>query len=335
MRVFRFASLLLILLGAGMMTACSPAFAGALSGGGATLVAPLEAAWAHGFQRADGTMVTYTDSGMDAGLGGVSGGALDFASSDAPLSAAASGACGTCAEIPWALGALSIAYHVPGIRTLRLTGTLLALIYLGKLTNWDDPRIAAVNHGVKLPSLAIAPVYPANDSGETLAFTTYLSDVDTDWNNNQGSGTTIGTPFGIATTDDLTAAALIRQTPGAIGYIGASYAASQRLHSAAIANAGGSYLTPTAASLSAAAAGTESVPAAGISIVDPPRRNRTAYPLALFTYAVVDQTPAQAPLVQQWLTYCVSSGRKLARTSGFAPIPAALATADEAIIAGL
>ena len=223
----------------------------------------------------------------------------------------------------------------PGSRTLRLTGTLLALIYLGKLTNWDDRRIAAVNRDLKLPSLAIAPVYPADDSGETLAFTTYLSDVDTDWDNNQGSGTTIGTPFGIATPDDLTAAALIRQTPGAIGYLGAGAAAAQRLPSAAIANAGGRYLTPTAASLAAAATGIQNVPATGISIVDPSRRRRTAYPLALFSYAVVEQTPTQAALVRQWLSYCVSAGRKLARTAGFAPIPAAVAADDETVIAGL
>src|SRR4029077_4590032 len=148
-----------------------------LTGAGSTLVAPLEGAWAIDFERRYGESVTYAAVGSGAGIAKITARTVDFGASDAPLTPSQAAACNRCIQIPWALGAVGISYNIPGVRNLRLTGPVIASIYLGKITTWNNPAIAKLNKGVKLPNLKITPAFRSDGSGTTYGFTDYMSRV--------------------------------------------------------------------------------------------------------------------------------------------------------------
>src|ERR1700730_1323095 len=204
----------------------SPAGASAysLTGAGSTLVAPLEAYWASDFQRRYGDSITYAGVGSGAGIAQISARAVDFGASDAPLTPNQAAGCKECFQIPWALTATGVAFHLEGIRRLNLTGPVVANIYLGKITNWNSPAIAKLNKGVKLPNLSITPVFRSDGSGDTYAFTDYLSRISPAWLSKVGPpATSVSFPAGVGGAKNDGVTALVSSTDGSIGYISASY----------------------------------------------------------------------------------------------------------------
>jgi phosphate transport system substrate-binding protein len=302
-----------------------------LSGAGSTLVAPLVAEWAQEFTVFFGVKIDYGSVGSQSGLTRLAGGSVDFAATDSPLTTTQLKNCSGCGQIPWALTAVGVGYHVSGAgNKLRLSPSVLAAIYLGQITKWNDRRITALNPGVHLPALKITPI-TSNASGDTYVFTQYLSRVSSAWRTKVGTGDTVSVPVGLTTNGNAGVTALLQSTNGAIGYVGASYLITHRLPAAAIQNAAGKYEYPNLPNITAAAATVKSVPANGaLPIVNPPRTAATAYPISTFGYVVVSSsaTAARRAALRDWISFAVGAGQQFGQGLDFAPLPSLVARAD-------
>ena len=320
---------------AGGLTAS--AMAATLSGAGSTLVAPLEADWSTGWQTATGNSISYSAVGSATGITDITQRLVDFGASDAPLSTAQETACKGCVQIPWALSATAVGFHLNGISTLKLTGKVIAEIYLGQITNWDNSQIKALNTGVKLPNKKISVVFRSDGSGDTYAFTQYLSHVDHTWATKFSYGTTVSFPTGVAAKGNGGVTALLTNTNGAIAYVGASYLLSfGGLGAVAVENAAGNFEYPNLKNISSAAAAVHSIPADNaIPIVDPPKSAKIAYPISTFTYAVIPQNTAKASLLQSFIDYALTTGQVFGAKLDFPPIPAIVLRRDQSALASL
>jgi phosphate transport system substrate-binding protein len=310
----------------------SAASAATLTGAGSTLVAPLESFWGNGWGGQTGNTVTYSAIGSGKGITAISGGQVDFGASDAPLNPTQAAGCANCIQIPWALSATGVGYNIAGVPNgkLRLTGTLLAEIYLGQITNWSNPAIKAVNPGVNLPNLTITPVFRSDGSGDTYAFTNYLRAVNSTWASRIGFGTSVSfpSPPGVGAAGNLGVTTTLQNTNGAIAYIAVSYLIAHGVNVAAIQNAAGKYEYPNLTNIEAAAKIVKSVPSSNaISIVDPPRKAKTAYPISTFTYVIVPTTASQGSLLQSFINYALTTGQHFGRSLDFAPMPNVVLTA--------
>lgn len=226
--------------------------------------------------------VTYGPIGSGGGISQITARTVDFGASDAPLTEDEFKEAKGVVQIPWALAATTLAYNVEGVpNQLKLTGPVLAEIYEGKLTTWNDSKIAALNPGVKLPSEKITPVYRSDGSGDTYAFTNYLSHVSPEWSSKIGHSTQVSFPAGIGGKGNSGVGADITDTKGSIGYIAIAYVLANKFDYALVQNAAGKYPVPGVLSIEAAAKTLKSIPANNeVSIVDPPpqRRKRTRSP---------------------------------------------------------
>ncbi len=313
-------------VGATGMTAS--AMAGTLNGTGSSLVAPLAREWAAAFQNQTGNTVNYNSTSSGTGITSISDGLVDFGASDAPMTATqaegcTTGAPGSCLTIPWALSATGIGYNIPGVGTgLKLSAAVLAGIYSGAITNWNSSAIVKLNKGVRLPSLAITPVVRSGGSGDTYAFTNFLSAANSDWARAYSYGTNWPVQnIGVAKSGNSGVASEVKSVSGAIGYISGSYLISASITTAKVENAAGNFEYPNPNSISNAAATVRGVPSAGVSIVYPSRSQKIAYPISTFTYAIVPQAPKNAPLLKTWLSWCVTKGRSYGFTLDFVAIP--------------
>lgn len=304
----------------------SPAVANAesITGAGSTLVAPLEAQWAAGFQASSGNQVTYGPVGSGAGIAQITARTVDFGASDAPLTAAQAAACNSCVQIPWGLTATGIAYNIPGVSNLKLTGAVLSQIYLGHITTWNNRSIKRLNPHITLPNLKITPVFRSDGSGDTYAFTDWLSRVNAGWRNRVGYGTAVGFKAGVGGKGNDGITALVGSTSGAIGYISASYIIAHRLRAAALENQSGKFEFPNLRNIASAASVVKHVPASNeLHIVNPPRTAKTkiAYPLSTFTYAIVPRTMQKKATVVAFIKYALTTGQAYGAALDFAPIP--------------
>jgi phosphate transport system substrate-binding protein len=305
----------------------------ALRGAGSTLAGPLLGEWAQTFRVFYGVSVNYDAFGSLPGINAVSSRTVDFGASDAPLTAAQAGACHSCYQIPWAVTGIGVGYHLHGVGTLHLTGGVLAEIFSGQLTRWNDPRITALNAGARLPALKITPIY-TNSSGATYAFTDYLSRVSASWRAHIGHGIIVSFPTGLAGNGNVGATALLASTNGSIAYIGAAYLIAHRLPAAAIQNAAGNYEYPNLRNIASAARTIKHVPAGNaLSIVDPPSAARAAYPISSFVYAIVPANAPQRSTLKQWLSYTLGAGETFGPALDFATIPPVVLKASRATIA--
>ena len=304
-----------------------------LVGAGSTLVAPLVAKWSFDYQRRAGVTVTYGAVGSGTGIAQL--GSVDFAASDAPLTPDQASACKGCLQVPWALAATLVAYNVKGAPSrLRLSGRVLAGIYLGTVTQWNDPAIRRLNPGVQLPATAMTPVHRSDGSGDTYAFSDYLSKVSPVWKRTKGASTTIGFPAGAGARGNDGVAAYLGRNDGAIGYLGISYVFANHFDYALVQNAAGEFPVPGVPSIEAAARSVTSVPADNaISITNPPASAPGAYPISTFTYAIVPHSSPRASALSAFLTYAVTTGQRFGPPLEFAPLPAVVLDADRATIA--
>jgi phosphate transport system substrate-binding protein len=325
----RLASLTCAALVAGSLFGLSSAAASAatLSGAGSTLVAPIEAEWAAAWDNSTGNTVTYNPVGSGTGYKDIANGLVDFGASDAPLSAYSTPPCNNCVQIPWALTATGMGYHISGLRLARgknfhLTGRVIAAIYLGQITNWADPRIKSLNPGATIPSTPISVFWRNDASGDTFAFTRYESDVSSTFNSRVGSSTTVSFPVGQGAKGNGGMATALAGTNGGIAYIAVAYLISNHLPAAGVQNKYGRYTVPNLSAIEAAAAVVHSVPSNNqVTIVNPPRSAKSAYPISTFTYVMMPTNAPQGGLLRQFIGYALGGGQAFGPALDFAPLP--------------
>lgn len=308
-----------------------------LNGAGSTLVAPIEAEWAAAWGNATGNSVIYNPVGSGTGEKDIAAGQVDFGGSDAPLSVYP-GAPANLIQIPWALTATGVSYHINGLRlkrgtNLHLTGSVLAQIYLGQITNWDAPQIRALNKGSSIPSTPITVFFRSDASGDTFAFTRYLSDISGNFAGRVGSSTTVSFPTGVGAKGNGGMATALAGTNGGIAYIAVSYLIANRLPAIGIKNGSGRYVVPNLGAIEAAAAVVHSVPSdRQVTIVDPGRRAKSAYPISTFTYCFVPTNAPQGALLRSFISYALNGGQRFGPALDFAPLPKVVLRADEAAV---
>jgi phosphate transport system substrate-binding protein len=313
------------------------AAAGTLTGVGTRVVTLLQSELASSFRTATGNHVRYTVLGPVQSLRDVAGGEANFAAVDAPLSPAQATACPKCREIPRSVTAVGIGYHIPKLGNgLNLTGSVLAGIYLGQITNWSDPRIEHLNPHRRLPNLEITPLFSSSASEDTDVLTTYLSDLSHRWRSSIGTGDQVNFKAGTGEAGNAAIGRMIKRTAGAIGYLTTPYLFTQpQIHEARLQNAAGNFEYPSTDSVFDAAKPASRIPALGAWIVDPPKTRREAYPIATFSSALVIAHPAKARLLQHWLRFCITTGRYAGLGTGFSALPAGVQRAAEAVIRAL
>ncbi|MFL5942235.1 MAG: phosphate ABC transporter substrate-binding protein PstS [Gaiellaceae bacterium] len=303
-----------------------------LKGAGSSLMAPAVAVWQTLYR---GDSVQYSGIGSGGGIKAIQARTVDFGASDAPLTKSQDEGCHGCVQIPWALSATSPVVNVPGVAAhqLKLTGPVLAGIYLGKITNWNDPAIKKLNPGLGLPNLKITPVHRSDGSGDTYVFTNYLSKVSHTWKTKVGNATTVSWPAGVGGNKNNGVAAIVGSTPGTIGYVSVAYTIANHLKLARLKNASGKYVLPTLGSIEAAAqlVKGQMIPANNkISITDPPasKKYRVAYPLATFTYVIVPQQTPKAAELKAFVKWALGAqAQGSIKRLVFAPLPAAVVKA--------
>jgi phosphate transport system substrate-binding protein len=321
-----------LLAGCVLGLSAAGASAATLAGAGSTLVAPIEAEWAAAFDSATGNTVTYNAVGSGTGEKDIVNGLVDFGASDAPLSAY-SNVPGNLVQIPWALSATGVSYHLPGISRLHLTGNVIAAIYVGQVKFWDDPKIANLNKGLRLPHTPITVFWRSDGSGDTYAFTKYESSASPSFRSKIGSSTTVSWPVGQGRKGNTGLASAVASTNGGIAYIAVSYLIADNLPAVFIQNAGGRFIAPNLRAIEAAAQVVHNVSSANeVSIVNPPRFAKTAYPISTFTYALVPTNAKNGALLRQFITYALTGGQQFGPRLDFAPLPRAVKNAALATV---
>jgi len=298
-----------------------------LTGAGATFPYPIYSKWFDVYGRTNPDVrINYQSIGSGGGIQQLKAGTVDFGASDAPLSdQEAKDMPKTVLHIPTVAGAVVVAYNLPGSpKGLRLAADTLANIYLGKITRWNDKRIASLNPKTDLPSLAIAVVHRSDGSGTSYIFTKYLTAVNRAWSVRVGAGKSVDWPVGIGGKGNEGVAGVVKQTPGAIGYVELAYAKQNKLRYASVRNRAGRFVEPTVASTTAAAAGAVSAMKKDVrvSIVNAPGEN--AYPIAGFTYILVYKGQARrekTKALEGFLLWAMRDGQKYADDLLYAPLP--------------
>ena len=315
---------------AAVFLASGAACAGAqdLNGAGATFPYPIYSKWFSDYARESGVRINYQSIGSGGGIRQLTEGTVDFGASDAPMSDAEMAKLEAPElHLPTVLGAVVVTYNVPGVPTaLKLSGPVLADIFLGKITKWNDSRIAALNSGVKLPETDILVVHRSDGSGTTYIFSDYLAAVSPSWSKAPGKGKELRWPTGLGAKGNEGVAGQVKQMPGAIGYVELAYAKQNGLAYASMQNAAGSFVAPTIESVTAAAAGAVSKLSANtdyrISIVNAPGAG--AYPISSFTYLLVYQNQPDARKGKElvgFLRWYLRAGEKSAASLDYAPLP--------------
>jgi phosphate transport system substrate-binding protein len=297
-----------------------------LNGAGATYPYPLYSKWFDDYHKLNpGVQINYQSVGSGAGVrellnGEVDFGATDVLTSDEQLSRTKT----PIVHIPAVLGAIVPVYNIPGVsREISFTPEILAGIYMGKIVSWNDAAIANVNRDVNLPDLPIAVIHRAEGNAATFVFTDYLSKVSRDWQEKVGKGTSVNWPIGLGAKGNEGVAGLIRQTPGAIGYVDLLYVEQNRMPFGSVSNAAGRFAKASLHSVTEAAASvTELPPNSGISITNAPGKD--AYPIASFTWFLVPrklQDPGKAQDLATFLRWTTTKGQPVAENLGYAPLP--------------
>jgi phosphate transport system substrate-binding protein len=307
-----------------------------LVGAGSTFVAPLMQQWEADYVNTPAAVtITYGAIGSGGGIDQITARTVDFGASDAPLSSDQATACKGCIQIPWSLGAVAITYNVKGVpNKLHLTGPVIADMFTGKISSWNDPEIAKLNPGVNLPDTHITPVYRSDGSGTSFAFTDWLTKVSPDWANNVGTSTQPPFPTGTGAEHSSGVVAAVQATDGAVTYVDLAYVKANSLSYALLQNAAGNYPEPSPASVIAAAKVGTTNPDGSISLVNPPASAADAYPDATFTYVIVPQSSPKASTLKAFLEYAVGpKGQAFGPDLGYPKLPSSIVASDQALIA--
>jgi len=301
--------------------------AGTLRGAGSTFVVPLVTKWTQSYHGSD---IQYSGIGSGGGITAITARSVDFGASDAPLTADQFSACHGCVQIPWAFSATSIPYHVSGVgQGLKLTGKVLAGIFLGRVHYWDNPLIKQLNKGIKLPHEQIVPIYRSDGSGTSYNFTDYLSHVSKPWKNKVGKSTQPSFPVGVGAKGSSGVAAKLTSTAGGITYVDVAYSLKNNFTYAKIQNRANRFTAPNLVSIRAAAKSLTRLHSRdnSITVVDPNPRQPKAYPICTFTYVVVPVKTGKAPELKKFIDWAVTKGQGYGPKLLFVPLPKLVQTA--------
>lgn len=302
-----------------------PAQAADITGAGASFIFPVMTQWSADYNKATGTKVNYQSIGSGGGIAQIKGGTVDFGSSDAPLPPEELAQAGL-GQFPSAIGGVVPVVNIPGIEAgkLRFTGPVLADIFLGKLTRWNDPAIVALNEGVALPDLRITVVRRSDGSGTTFNFVNYLSKVSPEWKDKVGEGTTVVWPTGIGGKGNEGVAAYVKQIKGGIGYVELSYALQSKMSYAGMQNKAGKWVLPGPESFQAAAASADWANAKDFYLVMTDAPGDASWPIAATNFILVYKVPkdaARSKAVTDFFSWVYANGRAQAEALHYVPLP--------------
>jgi phosphate transport system substrate-binding protein len=303
----------------------SAAQAQKLTGAGATFPYPIYSKWFSEYSGAHpGVEINYQSIGSGGGIRQMTAGLVDFGATDAPATdEQLAPSKSKLIHIPTVMGAVVPIFNIPGVGDLKFSPDVLADIYLNKITNWNDGRIAKDNPGVKLPDLKIIVVHRADGSGTTYIFTDYLSKVSKEWAGGPGKGASPSWPTGIAGKGNEGVAGYVRQMPGTVGYVELIYALQNKISYGSIKNAAGNFVKASIEGVTEAAASLKQIPDDyRVSITNAPGKD--AYPISSFTWILVplkSADPAKGKVIKDMLSWIVKSGEDEASGLSYAPLP--------------
>lgn len=296
-----------------------------ITGAGASFVFPLMSKWSTDYNAATGNKVNYQSIGSSGGIAQIKAGTVDFGSSDAPLNSEDLAAAGLV-QFPSVIGGVVPVVHLAGIEPgqLKLNGPVLADIFLGKVSKWNDPAITVLNEGVALPDTKITIVHRSDGSGTTFNFVNYLSKVSPEWKEKVGEGTSVQWPTGLGGKGNEGVAAYVKQVKNAIGYVELSYALQNKMTFAQMQNAAGKYVTPSAESFAAAAASADWANAADFSLVITNAPGDAAWPITATNFILMHAQPKDAARSQgtrEFFTWAYENGKQQAAALDYVPLP--------------
>ncbi len=305
-----------------------------LNGAGATFPYPIYSKWFSEYHKVHpDVQINYQSIGSGGGIRQLTEGTVDFGASDMPMTDGqlkeAESKLGTkVLNIPTVLGAVVPVYNIPGVSgEVKFTPDVLADIYLGKITSWNDKAIAAANQGVNLPNQQIVVVHRSDGSGTTFIWTDYLSKVSPDWKSQVGSGTSVKWPKGMGGKGNEGVSGSVRLLPGSIGYVELIYAVENKIPFGSVRNAAGTFLKASLEGVTAAAASAPKMPADfRVSITNAPGKD--AYPISSFTWMLIpahSKDPAKGKILADFLNWMVSDGQSMTSALDYAPLPASVA----------
>ena len=300
-----------------------------INGAGATFPAPIYTKWFQDYNKANPTVeINYQAIGSGGGIKQLTEKTVDFGASDAPMTdTELAKVGGPVLHIPTVLGAVVITYNLSSVKkAIKLDGATIAELFSGKITKWNDPKIAALNKGIVFPDVAVVPIYRADSSGTTSVFTEYLGKVSPTWEKEVGHGKTVKWPTGVGGKGNEGVTGQVKNTPGALGYVELTYATAEKLPMADLKNKSGNYVTPSMKAVSEAAAGAlKTMPADfRVSITD--AEGKTAYPISSFTYLLVNKqmTGEKGKEFVNFLNWAMADGQKSAASLSYAALPASM-----------
>ena len=307
----------------------APADAQSLTGAGATFPNPIYTKWFDAYHKKTGVQINYQSIGSGGGIRQFTEGTVDFGASDGPMNESQIAAVnGNVLHVPTVLGAVVVTYNLPalGDTKLKLDGNALVDIFMGRIIKWNDPKLAKLNPGVKLPDLDLVVVHRSDGSGTSYIFTDFLNKFSREWRDKVGYATSVNWPVGLGGKGNEGVTQQIKQTEGAIGYVELIYALSNGLGFAQIQNSAGKFIEPSLGSVTSAAASAKLKPDTDFrdSITNPPGDD--AYPIASFTWLLVQKDAndaAKAKLIKDFLTWMITpEAQKMAEELKYAPLPA-------------
>jgi len=299
-----------------------------LTGAGATFPNPIYTKWFDAYARETGVRINYQSIGSGGGIRQFTEGTVDFGATDGPMTDAQIAAVkGNVRHVPTVLGAVVVTYDLPSVggACLRFDGATLADVFLGRITRWNDRRIAALNPGVALPAEDIIVAHRSDGSGTTYIFTDYLAKVSADWQKSVGKGTSVNWPVGLGGKGNEGVTQQVKQSEGSVGYVELIYAISNGLPVARLKNAAGSFIEPTLKSVTAAAASATLGPDTDfrVSITDAP--GAEAYPISSFTWLLLPKVPRSADkskALDDFVRWMLKpAAQRMAADLHYAPLP--------------
>jgi len=318
-----------LLTAAATLALTGAAAAQTLTGAGATFPNPIYTKWFDAYNKKTGVQINYQSIGSGGGIRQFTEGTVDFGATDGPMNQSQIDAVNAnVLHVPTVLGAVVVTYNLPGLGDTRLKfdGNSLVDIFMGRITKWNDKRLAALNPGVTLPDQDVIVVHRSDGSGTTYIFTDYLNKFSREWKDKVGYATSVNWPVGLGGKGNEGVTQQVKQTEGAIGYVELIYALSNKLGYGEIQNASGKFVTPSLASVTAAAAAAKLPKDTDfrVSITNAPGAD--AYPIASFTWLLVQKDakdPAKAKIVKDFLTWMITpDAQKMAAELNYAPLPA-------------
>jgi phosphate transport system substrate-binding protein len=315
-----------IILSCAVMAAASNAIAAEITGAGATFPYPIYAKWADAYKKSTGTGLNYQSIGSGGGIKQITAKTVDFGASDMPLKPEELEKEGLT-QFPTVIGGDVPVVNLPGVKSgqLRLTGAALADIYLGKITKWDDPAIAALNKGTKLPAQDITVVHRSDGSGTTFIWVNYLSKMSPEWKTKVGEGTSVNWPAGVGGKGNEGVASYVQRIAGAIGYVEYAYALQNKMTSVAVQNRDGQYVQGNAEAFKAAAANADWSKAPGFYLILTDQPGKNAWPISGATFILMHKSQEKPEVAKEVLKFFNwaygDEGDKLASSLDYVPLP--------------